>query len=104
MQRPHQDERFASALGAAAAEFINRESNRSSLITVTRVEVVSESKKAHIYVSVYPPHELRAVIDFLSRQRQEFLRFMRTKTALHMLPYVDFLPDPDIGVDGNASA
>ena len=93
----HRDERFISALSAAAAQFINRESNRRSLITVTKVHIADGGKTAQIFVSVLPKEQTHAVADFLSRQRQEFLVFLKTQARLHTVPRVTFLPDPDMG-------
>lgn len=93
------DDRILSALHTAAAEFINRESNRRSLVTVTKV-TLSDGKHAQIFVSVYPQKDAAAVIDFLGRQREEFIAFVRKTVKLHALPHVVFLPDPDMGIAG----
>lgn len=91
------DDRLLSAIHTAAAEFINRESNRRSLVTVTKVSFQDE-KNAHIFVSVYPPKDLHAVMDFLGRQEKEFLSYMKKSVKLHFVPKIRFLPDPDMGV------
>lgn len=96
----HRDERFVSALTAAAALFINRESNRRSLITVTKVEIEDGGRIARIFVSVMPQNQAHAVTDFLSRQQREFAAFLKTQARLHTIPRVTFLPDPEMGVDG----
>lgn len=75
------DERLISAIHTAAAEFINRESNRTSLITVTKVTMPDE-KHALIFVSVFPQKDTAAVVDFLSRQNEEFLRFVKKTVKL----------------------
>jgi ribosome-binding factor A len=90
------DDRIISALHTAAAEFINRESNRRSLVTVTKV-VLTDEKHAQIFVSVYPQKDGAAVTDFLSRQREEFFMFMRKTVKLHSTPHVVFLLDPEMG-------
>lgn len=104
MNTDHRDNRLASELKDAAAVFINRESNRRSLITVTKVELEDAGKKARIYVSVYPKDQTHAVTDFLSRQSDEFRSYLKSKTRLHVLPRAVFLPDPDMGVDYTPSA
>ena len=90
------DERLISAIHTAAAEFINRESNRTSLVTVTKV-VMSDEKHAQIFVSVYPQKDARAVVDFLERQHKEFLAFVKKTVKLHFIPNMSFLLDPDMG-------
>lgn len=90
------DERLLSAIHTAAAEFINRESNRTSLVTVTKV-LMSDEKHAQIFVSVYPQKDARAVVDFLGRQHKEFLAFLKKTVKLHFIPNMEFLLDPDMG-------
>ena len=95
------DDRLLSAIHTAAAEFINRESNRRSLVTVTRVTMTDE-KHAQIFVSVYPEKDTAAVIDFLSRQKDEFLAFIKKTVKLHITPKMVFLPEPVIPRDERA--
>ncbi len=90
------DERLISAIHTAAAEFINRTSNRRSLVTVTKVVMLDE-KHVQIFVSVYPQKDAAAVTDFLSRQKDEFLAFVKKTVKLHFTPKMMFLPDPDMG-------
>ncbi len=90
------DERLISAIHTAAAEFINRESNRTSLITVTKVTMPDE-KHALIFVSVFPQKDTAAVVDFLSRQNEEFLRFVKKTVKLHFVPRMSFMADPEMG-------
>ena len=47
-------ERQAEALRTAAAEFLAREANRNSLITVTRTELSEDGKRAIVYITVFP--------------------------------------------------
>jgi ribosome-binding factor A len=91
------DDRLAAALHTAAAEFLNRESNRRSLVTVTHVDWPAGEKTARVFVSVFPQKDTRAVMDFLSRQHDAFMAFLKKSVKLHILPYVTFLPDPSMG-------
>ena len=93
----HKDEHLQSAVHAAAAEFINRESNRRSLITVTHVELRDRGKNARIFISVFPPEQTAAAIDFLSRQKDEFRTYLRQQIRSRTLPACSFLPDPNMG-------
>ena len=90
------DERLISAIHAAAAEFINRESNRRSLVTVTAADLPDE-KHARIFISVFPQKDTRAAMDFLSRRHGEFMVFLKKSVKLHVVPQVFFLPDPSMG-------
>ena len=90
------DERLISAIHAAAAEFINRESNRRSLVTVTMSDLTDE-RHARIFVSVFPQKDTHAAMDFLSRRHDAFMAFLRKSVKLHVIPQVSFLPDPSMG-------
>jgi ribosome-binding factor A len=91
------DDRIVSAIHTAAANFINRESNGKSLITVTKAELLHGERTARIFVSVFPPHETRAALDFLSRQEGAFRAFLKKEVKLPLHPHVMFLPDPEMG-------
>lgn len=90
-------EKMIEALHKAASEFINRESNRRSMITVTKVSLDRRGKSAEIFVSVFPEKDTAAATDFLNRQRREFSDYLKKHLRVHSLPHVEFLADPVIG-------
>lgn len=89
--------KIESALEHAAAEFINRESNRRSLITVTRVTMDDKGLRAQIFVSVFPDTQAAAALDFLSRMEDDFRNYVRKHIKIHVLPRFTFVQDPNIG-------
>lgn len=90
-------ERLTEELKKVAAEFINRESNRRSMITVTKVTLDRRGARADIFVSVFPEKDTHAATDFLNRRRDDFHAFLKKHTRLARLPRVAFLADPVIG-------
>lgn len=90
-------ERLVEEMKKAASEFINRESNRRSMITVTKVDMDRRGTTADIFVSVFPEKDTRAATDFLNRNRDEFKRYLKTHLALRTIPRVRFLADPVVG-------
>ncbi len=86
-----------SALEHTAAEFINRESNRQSLITVTHAELDDRGQEALIFVSVYPDERAHGAIDFLNRNVDEFKKFVRSRLKMHNIPRYRFMQDPNLG-------
>ena len=90
-------ERADSIIHKLASEFINRESNRTSLITVTRVHSDAKTKHVDIFVSSFPERNTRAAVDFLNRNRDEFHAYVKKHSKLATLPRVRFLADPVIG-------
>jgi len=90
-------ERAIEALKKAASEFINKESNRRSMITVTAVEMDRRGRRARIFISVFPEKDTYAATDFLNRQRNEFREYIKKHIRLRAIPSVQFLADPVIG-------
>ena len=86
----------ASAIHTAAAEFVNRESNRRSLITVTKVELDERGLKARVYVTVYPDTQAVAALDFLSRAKDDLKDFLQKRIRMQALPHCTFVQDPNI--------
>ncbi len=90
------NEKVRAALLHAAQEYVNRESNRTSLITVTRVEM-SDDAVAHIFVSVFPPESTGSAIYFLTRSIPEFVDFYKKSIRIRNVPHITFLADPEMG-------
>lgn len=73
-----------------AADYFARESNRRSLITVTRADISPDLKNVMIYLSVLPESEEKEVIFFAKRNRTEFREFLKEHAMLKSIPNVDF--------------
>lgn len=73
--------RAADEIAKVAARFIERESNRTSLVTVTRAYVTSDFSQVTIFVTVMPDSQAHAALHFLTRQmgdlRQEVSKELR---------------------------
>lgn len=79
-----------------AAEYIVRESNHTSLITVTKVELLSRGSRASIFFTVLPEHNETAALEFLKRSRSDFRGYvMSKKVRLPVIPFFDF--EIDVG-------
>lgn len=86
-----------SAILHAAAEFVNRESNRQSLITVTKVELDERGLKGRVYVSVFPDERAATALEFLERRADDFRDFVKKRIKLRGFPTFAFVQDPNIG-------
>jgi len=72
-----------------ASEFISKESNRLSLITVTHVDVSRDLKNATIYVSIYPEESETAGLDFLKRNLGDLRDYVKPKLNMKNIPFFD---------------
>lgn len=86
-------ERLEQVLRQAAAEYINRESNRSSLITVTGVHVTDDFSRARILVSVLPEEKEEEVLAFLRRSRSDLREELEHSWRMGKPPFIDFSID-----------
>ncbi len=84
------DNRAKSILTDAAASFIALETNGFSLITVTNVNITNHGKMADILVTVLPDKEAESAISFLKRKRGIFRDYLKDKTKLARIPFIDF--------------
>lgn len=76
-----------------AAEFFSRESNRTSLITITDVEIKNRGAKAVIMFTVLPQDQEPAVLDFMHRQLTDFRTYVCEKARMMRVPYFDVAVD-----------
>lgn len=90
------DQKIGDALKHAAGEFIQRNSNMTSLITVSRVELEDRGGKATIFVTVFPDDKSKskAALDMLKRKRSEFRDFIPERIRVGRIPFCDFELDP----------
>lgn len=76
-----------------AADYFARESNRESLITVTRADVSPDLKNVKIHFTVMPEKFEEAALNFAKRNRTDFRNFLKKTAKLQRLPTVDFVID-----------
>ncbi len=89
----HGTQKKEELLAHAAATFVNRESNRESLITVTHAELSTDEKRATIFVSVLPDSYEAHALDFLKRKRAELRTYVQKHVRLRVIPFFDFALD-----------
>ena len=82
-------DKVSELLRNLTAQFLERESNRQSLVTVTRAEVSSDLKKATVYITVLPEEKEEAALDFAKRKRKELREFVKGKIKFRVLPFLD---------------
>jgi ribosome-binding factor A len=84
------DGRLKDLIHTMASEFIQRESNGTSLITVTDVAVADNGARALIFFTVLPIDKQKAAYDFLKRARTDFRNHVMSKTRMRRIPFFDF--------------
>jgi len=77
-------------LAIFAADFFRVESNRQSMITVTRADVAPNLSTAKIYFTVLPDSMEGAALDFAKRKRKDFHEYVKKNSHLRRIPFIDF--------------
>lgn len=80
-------------LREAAAEFLSRESNRRSLVTVTAAELSEDGRRGRVYITVLPDDYEEQALDFANRNRREFGKFFESRVRGMRIPHVEFVID-----------
>lgn len=80
-------------LAHLAAEFLESESNRQSMITITRADVAPNLSNAVIYFTVFPEAQEEYALDFAKRKRTEFRSYVKANMPIRRLPFFDFKID-----------
>ncbi len=89
----NRDEKVKEQVKNFAAEFLQRESNHLSLITVTNVGLSKDGKAATIFFTVLPPEKEKAALDFVKRKRSDFRAYVKDHSRIQRLPFFDFAID-----------
>lgn len=84
------DEKLKDLIKKVAAEFMQRESNYTSIITITDVSVADKGQRATIFFTVLPDSKEKSALGFAKRSRAEFREFFAGKSRMRALPFFDF--------------
>ncbi|OHA92662.1 MAG: hypothetical protein A3G99_01110 [Candidatus Zambryskibacteria bacterium RIFCSPLOWO2_12_FULL_39_23] len=87
------DERIKEILHDLGARFLSLNSNKSSLLTVTNVELTKDEKRATIFFTVFPENFEKTALEFAKRKRSEFKEFIKEESKLGRIPFLDFAID-----------
>jgi ribosome-binding factor A len=89
----HREERVTERIKNLIAEFVSKESNRQSLITITNVSISHKFDKAIVLVTVLPESSEETVLNFLKRQGTEIRNYVRENINIHTIPFFSFAID-----------
>ena len=89
----NRSERIMRIVKTAAAEFMQKESNGASLITITDVRLSNDEKYVNILFTVLPEDKEEVALEFAKRMRSEFREYVKNNTKLGRIPTFDFQID-----------
>ncbi len=72
-----------------SARFIERESNKTSIISVTGVKLFEKGRKATIYITVLPESGEESAVNFLKRKRPGIKDEIKRGLNLNTIPFIE---------------
>ena len=87
------NEKVANYLKELTAEFLGRENNKTSLITVTSATCSPDLKRATIFITVLPIEKEKTALEFAKRKRPELREFFKKNMSTKNIPFVDIAID-----------
>ena len=85
----HRGEKIANHIKELVAIQIERLSGSGSMITVTRVNISSDNKKAKIMISVIPRSKENAAYGFIRRNLGEIRKYVSKNLKINPIPYLE---------------
>lgn len=86
-------EKLNKELRKLIATYVERESNKTSLVTVTRCEISSDLRTVKAYISVLPDDKEQDVVTFLVRRKKDAWEYLKKNLRIRTIPYIEFIID-----------
>ena len=86
---PQRNEKVANNIKELAAQFLGRENNRTSLITITACTVSPDLKKATIFMTVLPSSKEDNALGFVKRNLKDLREFLKKNLEIKIIPFLD---------------
>jgi len=83
------NEKIKNNIKELAALYIEKEAGHTSLITVTRVIVSDDGKRAIIMISVLPREKEKAAYGFIKRNLGELRKHITKNLRINPIPFLD---------------
>jgi ribosome-binding factor A len=83
------DTKIEEQIKEIVARFIERETNKTALITVSRVELFERGRKAMIYITVLPESGEESALNFLKRKRIDMKDAIKKGLRIRTIPFLD---------------
>lgn len=82
-------EKVANYIKELTANFLGRENNRTSLITVTGATASPDLKRATVFITVLPNSKEKTALQFAKRKRPELREFLKKNLQIKIIPFID---------------
>ena len=87
------DEKLEELISMQTAEFLNRNADRTSMITVTRTIFNRKSNRATIFITVLPDSAEDKALAYVERRRRDIQEFISKNIRLRTIPHLEISID-----------
>ena len=87
------NEKVANLIKELSAQFLGRENNKTSLITITSCTVSPDLKSATIFMTVLPDSKENSALSFAKRKRRDLREFLKENIQIKTIPFIDIQID-----------
>lgn len=84
---------ISESIAHLAGQYFARESNRESLITVTRADISPDLKQATVFITVLPESAEEKALAFAKRERTYIREYIKSHSAFHPIPTLEVVID-----------
>jgi len=85
----NRNHKVANLVRELGAQFLSRETNKTSLITVTSTTVSPDLKRATLYITVLPDEKENEALQFAKRKRAEIREFLKKNLEIKNIPFLE---------------
>ena len=85
----NRNDKVAKVIKELGAQFLEREKNNTSLISVTNCSVSPDMKKATLFVTILPENKETAALGFVKRKRGELRAYLKKNMEVKVIPFID---------------
>ncbi|HEY4494130.1 MAG TPA: ribosome-binding factor A [Candidatus Paceibacterota bacterium] len=85
---PNRNEKVANFIKELSAEFLGREANHTSLITVTNATCSPDLKRATIFITVLPDDKEATALHFVERQLGGIRGYLKSHMETKNIPFL----------------
>lgn len=89
MEKNNRNEKITKEIKEMAANFLIKENNRTSLITVTNCVVSNDGKKATVFITIMPQEKEQSALFFAKRNMGELREYIKKNTRIGNVPFIN---------------
>lgn len=92
-EKSQRQKKIQEVIRQLSSDFISGETNATSLITVTSVDISPNFSSCDVFVTVYPEESTESALNFLKRKRPDLKKYIKNKMQIRKIPFFDFKID-----------